>query len=368
MRLLASGDDTLNLSIRGTVRESVWDLLAEVQRRAQDKEEAELLSFPVTEEAFACRPYGRRGYTYWLSSPDYELVMGRSTRFPEALVELHSPFLHSMGIDAALDQVERLLRLDLFAGPFKEGVSRIDLHADLQGWHLRTADLDRFVGYGRHRRAFEDNRQVFQSGSRLSGFMFGRDALVARIYDKTAEIRKHGVSWLPDLWGENFDPGSPVWREEFQFRRAALADFQTKTVDEVIASVQDLWHYGTVKWLSLRLPTGDPRRRRWPVDPAWEEVREVRIAPTMTGVVRRRIEQASELKLLQGIQGYATSLAAARGCDRRDHAMTDIGTLIPRYLAEKGLTFESEVARKRARRLSVTSWLDPAASAEDEAS
>jgi hypothetical protein len=189
--------------------------------------------------------------------------------------------------------------------------------------------------------------------------MFGKDALVARIYDKTAEIKKRGVSWLPDLWGEDFDPGTPVWRVEFQFRREALADFQTKTVDDVIASVQDLWHYGSVKWLTLRTRTGDPRRRRWPLDPQWEEVQAVHIAPTMTGVVRRRIEEASELKLLQGIQGYATSLAAVRGRDRREEAMTDIGSLIPRYLAERGLTFESEVSRKRARRLSVTSWLDP---------
>ena len=139
------------------------------------------------------------------------------------------------------------------------------------------------------------------------------------------------------------------------------------TVDEVIASVQDLWHYGTVKWLSLRVPTGDRRRRRWPLDPAWQEIREMRIAPTMTGVVRRRIEQASELKLLQGIQGYATSLAAARGRSRRDQAMTDIGTLIDRYLASRGLVFEAEVVRKRARRLNVTSWLGPTV-VEEEAS
>ena len=93
----------------------------------------------------------------------------------------------------------------------------------------------------------------------------------------------------------------------------------------MIASVQDLWHYGTVKWLSLRVPTGDPRRRRWPVDPGGRRSGAVRIAPTMTGVVRRRIEEASESKLLQGIQGYATSLAAVRGRNRRDEAMTDIG-------------------------------------------
>ena len=61
-------------------------------------------------------------------------------------------------------------------------------------------------------------------------------ALVARLYDKTAEIRKHGVSWLPDLWGEDFTPGSTVWRLEFQFRREALTEFHFRTVDEVVAS------------------------------------------------------------------------------------------------------------------------------------
>ena len=88
----------------------------------------------------------------------------------------------------------------------------------------------------------------------------------------------------------------------------------------------------------------------------------------MTGVVRRRIEQASELKLLQGLQGYATSLAAARGRDGYAEAMADVRTLIPHYLDEHGLTFEAEVFRKRARRLGVTSWLDPHTPAEEEAS
>jgi hypothetical protein len=171
MRLLASGIDTLNLSVRGAVQESVWDLLAEVQKRARVSEDDEMVSFPITEEAFECRPYGWRGYTYWLSSHDFELMVGRSTKFRAVLVQLHSAFLHSMGIDASVDQVERLLRLDVLAGPFKEAVSRIDLHADVQDWKLQTADLDRFVGYGRHRRAFEENRQVFQSGTKLSGFI-----------------------------------------------------------------------------------------------------------------------------------------------------------------------------------------------------
>lgn len=206
MKLLASGIDTLNLSVRGMIRGPAWDLLADVQRRARDAEASELFSFPVTE----CRPFGWRGYTHWVSSPDYEVMVRAVGEVPGGVGADPLRVLHSMGIDPALDQVERLLRQDLFAGPFKEGVSRIDVHADLQGWNLRTADLDRFVGYGRHRGAFEENRQVFQSGTKLAGFMFGKDALVARIYDKAAQVRKQGLSWLPDLWGERCDPRLPV--------------------------------------------------------------------------------------------------------------------------------------------------------------
>ena len=96
--------------------------------------------------------------------------------------------------------------------------------------------------------------------------------LAARIYDKTAEVRRRGVSWLPDLWGtEGSDP--PVWKLEFKYRRAVLAEFILSSVDEVVASVQDLWRYGTEEWVSLRVPTNHSVRRRWPVDPVWEEIR-----------------------------------------------------------------------------------------------
>jgi hypothetical protein len=87
----------------------------------------------------------------------------------------------------------------VFAGPPQVTVSRVDVYADMQGWRLELADLDRFVCRGRGRRAFLEREQAFASGRRLTGFMFGRDALVARLYDKTAEIRRRGVSWLPDL-------------------------------------------------------------------------------------------------------------------------------------------------------------------------
>ena len=116
MRALSTGLDTLNLAAKGSVRSEVWDPLAEAKRRAQDVEEADPVDFPVTGHAFLLRPYGVRGYTYWLSSPDFELMLGTSQRFPSGLVQLHSAYLHSVGLDYALRLLEELLRHDLFAG------------------------------------------------------------------------------------------------------------------------------------------------------------------------------------------------------------------------------------------------------------
>jgi len=115
----------------------------------------------------------------------------------------------------------------------------VDVYADATGWRLELADLDRFVCRGRSRRGFVDREQAFATGRRLTGFMFGRDALVARLYDKTVEIALRGVTWLRDLWGEREDD-APVWQLEFQYRQPVLVEFGLRTVNEALAGVQDL--------------------------------------------------------------------------------------------------------------------------------
>src|SRR5256885_3464286 len=231
------------MSARGAVRGEVWTALEDAKRRAQAEEEAVPFDFELTGQAFLLKPHGLRGYAYWLASPDFELLLGRSERFPAALVQLHSAYLHSLGVEWAVDLVEQLLRLEVFAGRPELAVSRVDLYADAMGWRLELADLDRFVCRGRSRRGFVDREQAFATGRRLTGFMFGRDALVARPYAKTVEIALRGVTWLPDLWGEH-DGETPVWRLEFQYRRPGLVEFGLRSVDDVLAGVQDLWRYG----------------------------------------------------------------------------------------------------------------------------
>jgi hypothetical protein len=338
------------------VRAGVWETLEDAKREAQEADEAVPFEFPVTSQAFLLKPYGLRGYAYWLTSPDFELVLGQSKWFPAALVQLHAAYLHSVGPEWACHIACQLLRVEVFGAPPDVVTSRVDVYADTQGWNLGLADLQRFVCRGRGRRAFVEREQVFASGRRLTGFMWGRAAIVARLYDKTAEIERRGTSWLPDLWAER-DTDRPVWRLEFQFRRDVLVEFGLRTVDEVLAGAQDLWRYGTTDWLTLRTPTEDARERRWPVDPLWREVQAVEIAPDICGVVRRRLVQATEERIVQGLQGYLTSWAALRGTRLLGVTLEAARPVVERYMASRGRTFEAEVRRKHARLMSVTAFI-----------
>jgi hypothetical protein len=281
--------------------------------------------------------------------------LGKSDRFPAVHVQLHSAYLHSVGLQWALDLLELLLRHDVFGSAYELMVSRIDLYADVQGLALELVDLRRFVGYGRHRRGFDERQEAFAVGHRLTGFMFGKDALVARIYDKTVEIQRRGQSWLPDLWGTDAEGGA-VWRIEFQYRRKVLVEFHLREVEDTLNSVQDLWRYATCEWLSLRTPTRDERERRWPVDPRWEEIRSVRISPSSTGAVRRRIEQATLERIVMGLWGYVTSLAALRDRPELEDALRELRCQLERYIDSRDRSFRAEVVRKRLRHLAVSEW------------
>lgn len=311
---------------------------------------------PVTGQAFLLRPYGLRGYAYWLSSPDFELIVGRNQRFPAALIQVHSAYLHSCGRELALDLVDLLVRQDLFASQSVESVSRIDLYADTQGWQPAMEDLGRFACLASQRRSFQE-LDAFSTARRFTGFLFGKGSVVARIYDKTLESRRRGSTWPEELWTEA-DPDAPVWRVEFQFRRQALAEFNLRGRQEVIVALQDLWAYATGTWLSLRVSNGWSRTSLWPEDPEWARLRELRLAPSATGVVRRRIEGASEERVIRGLMGYASSLAALRGRQTLCQVLRDAEPLVSGYLAGRGRSFAAEVAHKAARLLSVTAPVD----------
>ena len=84
----------------------------------------------------------------------------------------------------------------------------------------------------------------------------------------------------------------------------------------------------------------------------------IEVAPSCTGVVRRRLEQATLERIVQGLWGYVTTLAVL--CDRPEleDALLEVRRHLELYIAAKQRSFRAEVARKRARRLRVTAFLE----------
>jgi hypothetical protein len=172
---------------------------------------------------------------------------------------------------------------------------------------------------------------------------------VVRIYDKTLELAVRGETWPQVVW-KDADPEQPVWRVELQFRRPALKAFGLKTVADVLAARQEVWDYG-MRWISLREPTGDTNRSRWPEAPVWTVLRETALGSPCSELVRERREAASRLRLLRGFVGYATSLAACEDVDDLEEALREVAPEVQAYLARKGTTFDDVVAAKREQRV-----------------
>ncbi len=359
--MLSSGVDTLELTARGEFRAELWDDLVEVRQRAAENERPEPVE--LAGQGFIVQPYGWRNYGLWLRSQDFELMLGCNEHFPAARVEVSSACLHALGPELASELVENTLSCAVLRGDVEAKVSRIDLYCDVQGWPLRLEHLGRFVTRARSRRGHLDPEQVhpdriYASATGLTGLDFGRRGagVYVRIYDKTTEIGRRGLAWLPDLWGPVRAPGA-VWRVEAELRRPALVEHGLRTAEEVLAGRQDLWRYVTQSWLTYRMPTADERTRRWPVDPLWAQVQAVKLASAELGVVRGRIAEATEQQLVQGAAGYLSSLAAMHPewTGLRD-TLQEVGPIVRRYLETVGRTWPTEVSRKRARALHMRSW------------
>jgi hypothetical protein len=95
--------------------------------------------------------------------------------------------------------------------------------------------------------------------------------IAARLYDKALEIKKSGKLYLLELWAQaGYREGDPVWRLEFQFKRAVLSQLGVVALGSVLNQLNGLWGYAMADWLRLTLPNPDDKTRsRWPVHPLW---------------------------------------------------------------------------------------------------
>jgi len=349
--VLASGVDSLYLSMRGELFDGLTVCLASMVDLNRHTGEPIPFSFHDAEPDLLLRLHGWRTWPFWISSPRFELYVGAPAPFPAAYAQLHSGFIHQVGIHRAIQELEEIVTRFVIPRAPRITVSRVDLYADEQGWQPEHDDFFRFTCRATMRRLYEQPSQLHTSGRRLSGFVFGKGDVLARIYDKSLEMQRRGETWQQAVW-QDANPRRPVWRVEFQFRRGALARFGISGVGEALAARQGLWDYG-MRWLSLRQPARHVRRARWPEARPWTALRDAHMGSPASPLVREHRRAADELRLVRGFVGYATSLEAMGSAHDLGGAVARTVPAAQRYLVKRGVRYRDVVEEKRGRRLTL---------------
>jgi hypothetical protein len=343
LNVLSSGVDSLYVSFHGEVDAECLDEVEALKVQAQQTGQPQ----PVTlgERRALLQPSGWGSYRYWLRCGDFDVFAGRGKSLPAVYARLASSFIHEVGASSALAELTSFVELSLLSEVGAVVCSRVDLYVDLQGWVPRPHDYDRFVTRSR---CNTSHIAIHHEGRRFTGFTFGRDAIVARLYDKSAEIVHSGKDWMRVIWGDRLDPSIPVWRVEFQLRRAVLAECLLNDPEEVVQRRQDLWSYAT-QWLSLRSPRPRARRTRWPVAAVWVQLSLSELGVPQSSLVRQRVRRREEFVLVRGLAGYASSLAAVTGVSDLDVAMLVSQRRVGEYMDATGRDFRELVLSKRDR-------------------
>lgn len=332
-RLLASGVDALYLSGNGDLDP---ELLDELARRRCEAEQGSVATVELGSLSFTIAGHGFGKYRYSLDHPIGRVGCSPSGHLPPLRIQPRSEFLHGIGPTGTVAVFGDVL------APFCHGlrlaVSRIDLYADIAGFPLVVSDHERYV-------CRADSRRVYEDAGRCTGFDFGKRgsrSLHGRVYDKFVDVVRTGHDWWFDIWRDDlsgeFDLSDGVTRVELEFPRQVLTQFDLDTPHQVLGATAALWRYGTTDWLSLRIPTADTNRSRWPLDPVWAVVQDAPFGGEVAGLdrIRSGTRQGSLRRLTPGLVGYLAAFGA----------LMDATTVTDTLAALEGHLHDDEIARQ----------------------
>lgn len=342
--IVASGVDALYLSGRGELVDGVLGELAEKRDRTATALPATMdlgpLPFTVSGRAFG-------KYRYCLENPIGRVGLSPSEHLPALRVQPRSKFLHGVGPTRAVAVFADLLAP--ICHDLRFSVSRVDLYADVTNFPLTMADRERFV-------CRADSRRSYERAGQCTGFDFGargRGSLHGRVYDKLTDVARTGHDWWVEIWndrpGRPFDASRGVIRIELEFPRKVLTDFDLDTPEQVLAGRSSLWKYGTADWLTLRIPTADSNRSRWPLDPLWPLVQTAPLGGTVIGLERltARARSGSLRRLTPGLVGYLAGFAALVEANAIGDTVEALEEHVRNDEIVRGVSFAERIERRR---------------------
>lgn len=225
-------------------------------------------------ETFALRPYGRHPYRYILANDVFEVRLAEHLR-PNFYVQFYSKGLWMAGLDDMLARFHNWcvsMKLDTER---EEVISRADWAFD---YNLSQMDFepDHFLTKAAKKAAWWEYND-YQTIS------FGTGHTVVRVYDKVAEIKQRSAkAWFFELWRQEQN----VWRIEFQIRRERLKRAGINSIKELKDLQNDLLRELAVTHTTLRRPSRDSNKSRWPLHPLWKQLQRNILELPQTGLIR----------------------------------------------------------------------------------
>lgn len=305
-RRLLTGLDTVQAAYylvpRPGAEFSFAELLADRERLRASKRRASLVR-EIGGVSFFLRPYGSgSGYPLVLENRDFTIECGEFNN-PSFFVTFRSETLWQRGAEALHATFLAWAESVGLAVLRPERLSRVDFTFDYELTGEAIAP-DQVVSLS----AKDD---VYRKDRTVQTLRYGRGDVVLRIYDKVAEIlEKSEKIWFFDLWGVQEN----VWRIEWQVRKPILRRFGIRTFVDLFANQADVLRYLATEHDTLRVPTNDSNRSRWPLHPLWADLL-AQIETFQGQGLYREVDEAALLnerlrRLAISVYGYAKRVGA----------------------------------------------------------
>jgi len=319
--------DSLYISYKGNIKPNIEELLIELKEMAQN-EDSKISSdayLKILDHKFQVSPKGSRQFSFVLKDNWFNIQVSKTknsnnSKLPLAYVQISSELLTFTSLEEILEHLNQIIAV---LGEVKNTptISRLDLCFDF----VPAFDIEAIHFKQWKTRATKTN--PFYEHKKLTGWQIGSGHIMARLYNKSTEIRKSKKDYLKPLWKEKgWNGESDVWRMEFQMRREFLKLVRLSYPHEITELSPKIWKYLCTHWLELVTPTNDTTECRWPVTDAWTE-----ISAACTTIDCESIKKVKKERLPNDQYLFVNGLAAISSFMAKE-GITDLGEALGEYL------------------------------------
>jgi hypothetical protein len=364
------------------LRDDTQALLDGLQQRAKAARKLAETPWSLIDQPLYSLSHGSKELWGWILRNDYiNIQIGKGDyRGLIAHIRLSAEYLWKVGgLVGSLSTVNGLINT-IFDHEMHLVPSKIDLCADVAHWSMSDLENDRFLSRARKRKhTFQEESLLIGpiedvwKGKKLGTLYFGErgSPVHGKMYDKVREIKdnQYAKKWFFGLWGRKLptftEETVPVSRVELSLHREALGELGINTCSDLYNNLKGLWAYvvgsETVKpWLRYTMPTDDPNRARWPIDPTWQTVQHAFDDLSEEGageLIRLKKQEVSIERTTAAITGYLTTLAAQH-CAKKSYSpqemdlsvfVNEVARDVETVLERKETDFQEQIAVKQER-------------------